>query len=525
MSLPTPPIEPWLDVRAGRTPYALALSDGRRTWTYAQLSLDARRRAARLAARLDGDNYVAFLANTSAEYALWLIAAQTLGVPAIPLNTRLSARELAAQLSDCGPSLLLYDGALESLVDRTIDIIARGASTPPRTLDFDTARAGDPVDEQTLKARLLPRYEADRLATIMYTSGSTGTPKGVLQTLGNHGYSAMLCHDNLGFSVDDLWGCPTPLFHMSGLSILMRSLACGVGVRLYNRFDASTLNDELLSGSVTCLSAVTYQIERLLDDLQTRPVCTYPATLQFVLQGGGPLSLDTLERCRAAHMPVVQSFGMTETASQVVALSTHTAALKPGSSGRPLAGVQLRIADQSTNDDAPLPPNTSGRILLKSPTIAVGYFNQPERFSSSFTEHGWFDTRDLGRIDEEGYLYVDCRLADLIVSGGENIYPAEVEAVLAQHPSIAEAAVVGEPNERWGSVPVAVCVPQISWSLDSTPLPSLDDIRSFCRQRLAPYKCPHRLVWTEALPTTASGKLKRHAVLEMVASGGPGSSA
>lgn len=517
MSLPTPPIEPWLDVRTRCTPQALALSDGRRTWTYAQLSRDVRHRAAHLAAWLDGDDYVAFLANTSAEYALWLMAAQALGIPAIPLNARLSAQELAAQLCDCCPRLLLYDRALEPLAARTVDLIAHKSSTPPRALDFDATHTETPVDGRTLETRLLPCYEPNRLATIMYTSGSTGAPKGVLQTFGNHGYSAVLCQNNLGFSLDDLWGCPTPLFHTSGLSILMRSLACGVGVRLYNRFDASLLNDELLSGSVTCLSAVTYQIERLLDNLQTRSVHTYPTTLQFVLQGGGPLSLSTLERCRAAKMPVVQSFGMTETASQVVALSTQTATLKPGSSGRPLAGVQLRIADQFTTDDAPLPPNTSGRILLKSPTIAAGYLNQPERFSSSFTEHGWFDTRDLGRIDEDGYLYVDCRLADLIVSGGENIYPAEVEAILVQHPSIAEAAVVGEPNERWGSVPVAVCIPRAP---DSPALPSLEEVRSFCRQRLAPYKCPHRLVWVDALPITASGKLKRHAVLEMVASEG-----
>ena len=127
-------------------------------------------------------------------------------------------------------------------------------------------------------------------------------------------------------------------------------------------------------------------------------------------------------------------------------------------------------------------------------------------------------TRDLGRIDEDGYLYVDCRLADRIVSGGENIYPAEVEAILVQHPSIAEAAVVGESNERWGSVPVAVCVPQAPWAPDSPALPSLEEVRSFSRQRLAPYKCPHRLVWVDALPSTASGKLKRHAVLEMIAS-------
>lgn len=514
MSSVASPTTPWLTAQAQRFPDAVALVDDGHSWTYAQLAQDVRDCSKRLAHLLPSHSRVAFLANNSSTYALWLMASQELGFEAVPLNIRLSAPELGAQLADCTPHLLLCDRAHAALAAQALDHVEPAHS--PRIATFEEARDLPPLSDEQFSDRLLSRYPSDRVTTVMYTSGSTGTPKGVQQTFGNHGCSALLCRENLGFSVADRWGCPTPLFHMSGLSILMRSLVCGVGVRLYGHFDAHAVNDNLLSGAVTCLSAVTYQIERLLDDFDDRRVTSYPPTLRFVLQGGGPLPLATLERCRHVSMPVVQSFGMTETASQVIALSVESAPHKPGSSGRPLAGVQMRIASRVSEDDEELPPNTSGRILLKSPTLCSGYLNQTERFASSFTEHGWFDTRDIGHVDKDGYLYVDCRLADLIVSGGENVYPAEVESVLVRHPLISEAAVVGVPDDTWGSVPVAVCVAP-SQADAAGSLPSLEELRSFCKERLAPYKCPRRVVWTDRLPTTASGKLKRHAVLSMLA--------
>lgn len=501
----------WPAEQAARHPHATALVASRSSWTYAQLEREALARASRLAALATPGTRVAFLAANGPEYVFWLAAAQMLGVSAMPLNVRLSALELGAQLADGQPAALLHDGAHSAAARAALDALGEASTVSrphrmPRLLAFDQA-----LSLPCAPCKPAP-YDPDRVATVMYTSGSTGAPKGVLQTFANHWHSARMCRRNLRFSIDDVWACPTPLFHMSGLSILMRSLACGVAVRLYGRFDAAELNDDILAGRVTGVSAVTYQIERLLDDMENRGLATYPPSLRFVLQGGGPLPADTLARCRMLGMPVAPSFGMTETASQVVAFQPDGATVRPGASGRPLDGVRLRIASQGTSSSKPVVPGEDGRILIKSPTIAAGYLNQPERFAASFTDDGWFDTGDLGHLDAEGLLHVSCRLADLIVSGGENVYPAEVEAALVRHPAVAAAAVAGAPDPVWGSVPVAVCVRK--GAVDG--LPTADELNAFCRRYLASYKCPRRVVWVDDLPRTASGKLKRSSLLGLV---------
>ncbi len=520
---PAPSTDNWLERRVRLTPRCRALVSDAGTLTYAELADEARRRAAVLVAALarppsaedardgatragSGPSRVALLAGNCAEYVLWLVAAQAVGVQTVPLNARLAVPELAEQIADCRPALLLCDG------DRLDAARRAAAAAGPSDLQvarFEDARNWPACGENELEAAWLASYDLRRVAGIMYTSGSTGRPKGVVQTLGNHWHSAVNCCLNLGFSAEsDLWGCPVPLFHMSGLSIVMRSLALGVGVRLYDRFDPCAVNDDVLAGRVTCLSAVTYQIERMLDDLDGRPgTSVYPDSLRFVLQGGGPLPTATLRRCAQARMPAVQSFGMTETASQVVSLSAREALRRPGSAGRPLASVQLRIADRQGASDDSLPAGVEGRILLKSPTLAVAYLNQPERYQASFTAHGWFDTGDLGHVDEDGYLYVACRRSDLIVSGGENVYPAEVEQAVARHPLVDRVVVAGAADRLWGSVPVAVCVPVPGAAADE--LPGDDELRAFCRRFLAPYKCPRHTVWVDELPLTASGKPKR----------------
>lgn len=511
-------------VRQDSDQCALVAEGGR--WTYAELARDARRYAAILANLLEMQHTghkatrVAVLAGNCAEYVLLIAASLQLGLQLVPLNIRLSAPELITQLQDCKPDLLLHDEARRTDVARVLEAwdavpSASSNSKPkPRVLSFQDALALPGLQDNLLDTLVLPSFDLGCIATVMYTSGSTGTPKGVLQTYGNHWHSAHMCQANLEFSPSSSWGCPTPLFHTSGLSIIMRSLAVGTGVRLYDRFDATAINDDILSGRITCLSAVTYQIERMLEDFGRHPNPTYPPTLDFVLQGGGPMPISALEEADRLRLPVVQSFGMTETSSQVVALCPKTALEKIGSSGRPLQGVEVRIdpLGPNTMPSGMLPVGTEGRILLKSPSLCIGYLGQQGRFAESFTPDGWFDTGDCGHLDADGYLYVACRMSDLIVSGGENVYPAEVEAALTLHPAVAEAAVVGAPDPRWGSVPVAICVAPPQWS---APLPSAKLLNDFCRTKLASYKCPRRFIWVEELPRTASSKLKRAALLPL----------
>lgn len=521
--------ENWLERQARAFPRALALVSDEDVYTFEDLAHAARIRAAQLEAVLGGlrpagsgrpgparPGRVALLAGNCAEYVLWLVAAQLAGVESVPLNIRLSVPELAAQLADCRPGIVLCDEGRAEAARRAVGCAGKALAT--RALTFGEALripTGEPAAPPSGGCR---PYDLDRVCDIVYTSGSTGRPKGVVQTLGNHWHSAVNCCLNLGFGAgSDLWGCPTPLFHMSGFSIVMRMLVCGVGVRLYDRFDARAVNDDALAGRITCLSAVTYQIERMLDDLASRPGApSFPPSLRFVLQGGGPLPPSTLHRCEAFGMRVVQSFGMTETASQVVSLSPADAALHPGSSGRPLASVQLRIAPRDGASDDQAAPGTQGRILLKSPTLAIGYLNQPERYRASFTEGGWFDTGDLGHVDDRGYLYVVCRRSDLIISGGENVYPAEVEEALRRHPLVARALVAGVPDPRWGTVPAALCVPR-GMAADAPGLPGPEEMRAFCRESLAAYKCPRTVVWVDELPLTASGKPRRTEAARMLA--------
>lgn len=306
--------ENWLERQARAFPRALALVSDEDVYTFEDLAHAARIRAAQLEAVLGGlrpagsgrpgparPGRVALLAGNCAEYVLWLVAAQLAGVESVPLNIRLSVPELAAQLADCRPGIVLCDEGRAEAARRAVGCAGKALAT--RALTFGEALripTGEPAAPPSGGCR---PYDLDRVCDIVYTSGSTGRPKGVVQTLGNHWHSAVNCCLNLGFGAgSDLWGCPTPLFHMSGFSIVMRMLVCGVGVRLYDRFDARAVNDDALAGRITCLSAVTYQIERMLDDLASRPGApSFPPSLRFVLQGGGPLPPP--RRCTAAKPP------------------------------------------------------------------------------------------------------------------------------------------------------------------------------------------------------------------------------
>jgi O-succinylbenzoic acid--CoA ligase len=251
-------------------------------------------------------------------------------------------------------------------------------------------------------------------------------------------------------------------------------------------------------------------LQQLLDELDEK---TYPGTFRCMLAGGGPIPLPILKECERKRIPVFQTYGMTETCSQIVTLSPESALLKIGSAGKALFSCQVKIVDDENMD---APAGHAGEIVVKGPNVTPGYFHNKEATAKAIKD-GWLHTGDIGYLDEDGFLYVLDRRSDLIISGGENVYPAEIEAVLLAHPSIVDAGVAAMEDDRWGQVPVAYVVLK---DLDV----SEEEILNFVSKRLAKYKVPRRMVKVPELPRNAANKLVRRKLMEYMPKAGSGRS-
>jgi len=287
---------------------------------------------------------------------------------------------------------------------------------------------------------------------------------------------------------------------VGGLSILFRSLIYGIPAIVHESFDPAAVNRAIDQDGVTIVSVVAATLQRILDERHDKP---YGPHLRCMLLGGGPAPLPLLERCQQANIPVVQTYGMTETASQFVTLAPEEAIRKLGSAGLPLLPNALKLE----HEGQPVQMGDVGEIVVRGPSVSSGYDHRPAETTRAFRD-GWFYTGDLGRLDSEGFLYVVDRRDDLIISGGENIYPAEVEAVLLGHPAIEEAGVFGLPDQQWGAVPVAA----VKLRAGQTVTP--EAILEWVAARLARYKRPARLFLVDGLPRNAAGKLLRRVLRE-----------
>jgi O-succinylbenzoic acid--CoA ligase len=328
---------------------------------------------------------------------------------------------------------------------------------------------------------------------IIYTSATTGRPKGVVLTFGNHWWSAVGSALQLHLQRHDVWLATLPLYHVGGLAILWRGVIYGMPVHVHESFDPAAVNGTIDRGEVTIVSVVATMLQRILDDRGARP---WPSTFRCFLLGGGPAPRALLERCARDGVPVATTYGLTEAASQVATLPPAEFARKLGSAGRPLLATKLRIA---------APAGEVGEILVGGPTVMRGYADRPHD-TAAVLRDGWLHTGDLGYLDAEGYLYVVDRRDDLIISGGENVYPTEVEQTLREHLAIADAGVVGVPDAVWGQV-VGAAV-----RLRDGARLSPDDVRAFAGERLARYKVPRHVWFVDDLPRSPGGKLLRGAI-------------
>lgn len=409
------------------------------------------------------------------------------------LNNRLSPSELVWQLNDSKAASLLLE---DSFADTKAFINNQLPS-------LYTLTKGDLFTCTACVPDIQAEISLSEVCTIMYTSGTTGNPKGVIQTYGNHWWSSVGSALNLGFIEGDCWLCTVPLFHISGFSILMRGVIYGMPIVLHDHFDVEETIKDIQEKKVTIMSVVGTILTRIVEGLRDRRL---PSHFRCMLLGGGPAPLPLLQACVEKDIPVFQTYGMTESSSQIVTLAPEYSLTKLGSAGKPLFPSQLQIVGE---DGRVAPSGVPGDIVIKGPNVTPGYLFRPDAAKEKFL-NGWFQTGDVGYLDEEGFLYVLDRRSDLIISGGENIYPAEIEAVLLTHPEVSEAGVIGVEDAEWGQVPIAFIVKKEETNLSS------ETIEQFCQQQLAKYKVPKSFYFMKELPRNASKKLLRRELREWV---------
>ncbi len=439
-------LDDWLAQRSQSCPDRTALIAEGDEMTYAQLEAEATWVARRLAAHgVRRGSTAALTMHGRREQVVLAHALMKLGATLLPLSPRLTDAERTGIVAAEEPIVDLDDPGLLTQTE---------ADLP-----------------------LLGEHDMDDVCARVLTSGSSGIPRPVGLTYGNFLWNAVGSGFNIGVDPADRWLCCVPLSHIAGLSIVVRSTIYGTAAVLHDGFEVDRVAASLESDGITIVSLVTTMLARLLEagaDLSGP---------RAILVGGGPVPAETLEEASARGATVVQTYGLTETCSQVTTLAPADSRRKLGSAGRPLLTTHLRIA-------------ADGEILIQGPTVAPG----------SADADGWLHSGDLGDIDDEGFLYVRDRLDDLIVSGGENVVPAEVEAVLLAHSEVVDAAVVGREDPEWQQAVTAVVVLEAGSAL--TP----DDLRRHCAESLAGFKVPKRVELAAALPRTPSGKLMRRAL-------------
>ena len=469
----------WLASRAASHGDKLALRSGRGDLTFAELDREASAVARRLAAfGVGAGTRVAALLHNGPPFVILMHAVARLGGILVPVNTRLASAELAWQLADAKPEIVIAAGETAGPAS------AASASTRTRVVTWDEILARTETSTELLQAVSLAAPQA-----IVYTSATSGRPKGVTLSFGNHWWSAVGSAINLGLHGDDRWLAPLPLFHVGGMAILWRSVIYGMASVVSERFDPVAVNRSIDEDGITIVSVVSAMLERMLDIRGGSP---YPAALRAVLIGGGPVPAALVDRCLALGVPIAPTYGLTEAASQVATLTPREVSARPGSVGRPLLPNAVRIED--------------GEILVRGPSVMICYADRPEATARAL-DGGWLRTGDLGYLDDDGYLYVLDRREDLIVSGGENVYPAEVEAVLREHASVEDAAVVGVPDATWGQVVAAAVQRRPSATMTEAAL------IAHCEARLAKYKVPKTVAFVSELPRSPGGKIMRRAVI------------
>jgi len=488
----------WLYRRALRTPDRKALTFEGTTWTYAELQdrIDRLANALRAHGVCRGDR-VGFLGFNQPSFLATLFAAARLGAIFVPLNYRLTGPELSYIINNAGVHSLVADAPHRPVIDSirpelccrrffSADQPAEGwPDIAGLTAAHDPLKTGETVAE-------------DDVAIIMFTSGTTGRPKGAMLTHGNiwwNNINVLLAYDVLASDVSLL---VAPLFHIGGLNV--NSLVIwqkGGHIVLHRNFDPVRCLDDIALFRVSTFFAVPAML--LFISQQPAFATADLSSLHTIVCGGAPVPEPLMRLYADRGIPINQGYGLTETSPFVTFLTPEWGMAKLGSAGRPPIFSDMRLVDADGRDIAT--PRENGEVITRGPNVMKGYWNNPEATAAAIDPEGWFHTGDIGYCDEDGFLFIADRLKDMVITGGENVYPAEVESVLYDHPAISEIAVIGLPDEQWGESVVAVAALKDGHTLD------LEELREFATERLARYKLPRRLEIVPALPRNPAGKV------------------
>ena len=490
-------IASWLAKRAFLDPAKEAVIEGSTRRTYAQLDERVTRlaRALRALGVARGDRVATCCVNCS-EFIEVLFATARIGALLVPLNWRLARRELDYQLADAGAGILFVApeqaalaGQLESAV-RRIDFgpeyeALLAASSPDALAETEQARFNDPH-------------------LILYTAGTTGRPKGAMLTHANQFWNSVNMTTPVGITPFDTTITTLPMFHSGGIGLYtVPSVHLGARVIVIRAFDAERLLALVREHDVRLI----FGVPAIWLELLKRPdfdAAQLPS-LRFCVSGGAPHPMAIINGVADRGFTFLQGYGLTETAPGGTLMPIADWRRKAGTAGKPAVHVELRVR---RDDEEPCGPDEIGEVQFSGPNVFAGYWRRPDATAEAFTADGWFKTGDLGRLDEEGFLTLVDRKKDMVITGGENVYSAEVEDVLFAHPAVAEAAVIGVPDPKWGESVFAVVV--LRPGMEATP----DELISHSRSQLAKYKTPKGVAFVESLPRNAAGKVLKRELRE-----------
>ena len=490
----------WVTTRAFLSGDRIALVDGERRLTYGDLDSSTNQLARALSALgvRQGDRVAGLLVNSTA-FLETMLATAKLGAVFVPMNVRLAPAEITYLLADSGADTFVYSAPLAPVARAALG--GDGVRVRSRLVVGGEPEQGELRYDQVLGSGESRPIDTDvdrrDLSCLMYTSGTTGRPKGAMLTHDNHLWNVVNSLSfGRGLREGDVTVTVAPMFHIGGLGIHTLPLLYAGGTNvLLPAFDPVQTLDAMSRERATVQFMVPAMWAALMsvpgfDDFDL-------SSLELAVSGGAPCPLPVIDFYQGKGLPFQEGFGMTETAPIVSVLDADHVKEKAGSIGRAVFHVEARIADEADKDAR---VDEVGELVLRGPNVFTGYWGLPEATAEAF-RGGWFHTGDLGRMDAEGFITLVDRKKDMIITGGENVYPIEVEQVLYRHPAVREVAVVGVPDARWGETPVATV------TLQEGAEATAEELIAYTRDRLAHFKCPTRIEFVSELPRTATGKV------------------